>query len=346
MSRKSRRATMAEVAARAGVSPMTVSYTYNEPSRVADETRARVLLAAIELGYAGPDPAARSLRRGSTRTLGVVLGERLTYAFDDPQAVQFLAGIAEVSAEHGFGMTILPTSGSDADVQRVRDAAVDAFVLWTTSDDDPVLDAVAATRRPAAIQGGPARPGFTMIGADDRAAARAIGAHAFNAARRPAVVSFPLGRDRTAAVVHGPDPASASFPVTRHRLEGFRDAATDAGIAWQSVPVAVCATNDADLAQAAAAGLIRDGHDAIAAMSDQQALGVLRAAERAGIAVPDRLAVTGWDDSETARQRDLTSAAQSLREQGRACAAKVLTGSHPGGGSSAWSITVRGSTRR
>lgn len=336
---------MAQVAARAGVSQMTVSYTYNEPTRVADDTRARVLLAAKALGYAGPDPAARSLRRGATRALGVVLGERLTYAFDDPQAVQFLAGIADVSAEHGFGMTILPTSGSDADVQRVREAAVDAFILWTTSDDDPVLDAVVATRRPAAIQGGPVLPGLTLVGADDRAAARAIGAHAFHSARSPAVVSFPLGRERRAATLYGPDPAAARFPVTRHRLQGFRDAAIDAGIDWQSVPVAVCSVNDTSLAQAAAAELIRDGRDAIATMSDQQALGVLRAADEANVAVPDQLAVTGWDDSETARRRNLTSVTQSLREQGRACAATVLTGSSPGGGSGAWSVAVRGSTR-
>ncbi len=71
---------------------MTASYAYNRPDRVSDRARSKVLAAAVQLGYAGPDPSARSLRRGSTRTLGVVLGEHLSYAFDDPQAVAFLAG--------------------------------------------------------------------------------------------------------------------------------------------------------------------------------------------------------------------------------------------------------------
>src|SRR4051794_37373250 len=92
----SRRVTLAEVAERAGVSIMTASYTYNQPNRVSDQARAKVLAAAAQLGYPGPDPSARSLRRGSTQTLGVVLGEHLTYAFEDPQAVSFLAGVAEV----------------------------------------------------------------------------------------------------------------------------------------------------------------------------------------------------------------------------------------------------------
>jgi DNA-binding LacI/PurR family transcriptional regulator len=336
---------MAQVAERAGVSLMTVSYSYNDPDRVSAELRDRVLKAAAALGYGGPDPRARSLRSGAERTLGVVLGERLSYAFDDPQAVQFLSGIADVCAEHGFGLTILPISGSDADVRRVRDAAVDGFVLWTTSDDDPVLEAVAATRRPAAIQGGPGRIGITLVTPDDRAAARAIAARAFHAARRPAVVSFPLDRERISATVHGADLAPAAFPVTRHRLEGFRDAAADLGIDWNTVPVAVCAVNDADTAQAAVRTLLRAGCDAIATMSDQQALGALRAAEQLGRRVPEAVAITGWDDSQTARERDLTSVAQSLRAQGRACAVAALGDVPPRGAFDAWSIVVRGSTR-
>src|SRR5918997_6686467 len=143
-----KRVTLAQVAELAGVSVMTASYTYNRPGRVSAQARAKVLAAADHLGYAGPDPKARSLRRGSTRTLGVVLGEHLTYAFDDPGAVSFLAGIADVCADRGYGMTILPITGAADDVRRITAAAVDGFIVWTTSDDDPVLAAVQAMRRP------------------------------------------------------------------------------------------------------------------------------------------------------------------------------------------------------
>src|SRR5918993_3896833 len=149
----SKRVTLAQVAELAGVSVMTASYTYNRPNRVSDQARSKVLAAAAQLGYAGPDPSARSLRRGSTHTLGVVMGEHLTYAFDDPPAVSFLAGIAEVCADRGYGMTILPITGGAEDVPRIARAAVDGVVVWTTSDDDPVLAAVQATKRPAVVHG-------------------------------------------------------------------------------------------------------------------------------------------------------------------------------------------------
>src|SRR4051794_41965932 len=98
------RPTMADVARTAGVSPMTVSYTYSRPARVSAAAAAKVRAAAAELGYPGPHPAARSLRRGRAGSLGFVLGERLTYAFDDPQAARFLSGVAEAcAAEAGRG---------------------------------------------------------------------------------------------------------------------------------------------------------------------------------------------------------------------------------------------------
>ncbi|GAA0589276.1 LacI family DNA-binding transcriptional regulator [Actinomadura livida] len=341
-----KRVTLAQVAELAGVSVMTASYTYNRPDRVSEKARSKVLAAAAALGYAGPDPSARSLRRGSTRTLGVVLGEHLSYAFDDPEAVSFLAGVADVCAGHGYGVTILPISGAADDVTRIRDAAVDGFVIWTTYDDDPVLAAVRAMRRPAVVHGGPAVRGMGLVSIDNRAAAAAVGALAFAGAARPAVLSLPLTRERTSTITAGVDIGAASFPVTRDRLEGYRRAAEGAGLAWREVTVAVCARNDAAEAERLAATLLASAEppDAIAAMSDRQAAGVLRAARAAARAVPGDLAVTGWDDAAVAADLGLTTVAQSLRDQGAACAHAAL-GREPASRTAPWSIVRRSSTR-
>jgi DNA-binding LacI/PurR family transcriptional regulator len=310
-----RRPTMTDVARAAGVSTMTVSYAYNRPGRVSADTAAKVLQAAERLGYPGPNPLASSLRRGRAGSLGVVLGEHLAYAFEDPQASRFLAGVAAVCAERGVGLTIVPT-----DVKRVREAAVDGFVVWTTADDDPVLDAVAGTALPAVVHGGPEHRGMPCVGIDDREAARAIGHAAFAGARRPAVLSFPLGRDRQAALLLGPDPERATFPITRDRLAGLRDAVHELGGDWARVPVAVCAVNSAEHGAEAAAACLR-AHadvDALAAMSDELALGALRAAgERP-------LALTGWDDTPAAAPAGLTTVRQDLRAQGARCARIAL----------------------
>jgi DNA-binding LacI/PurR family transcriptional regulator len=342
----SKRVTLAQVAELAGVSVMTASYTYNRPGRVSDQARSKVLAAAAQLGYAGPDPSARSLRRGSTLTLGVVMGEHLNYAFEDPGAVSFLAGIADVCAGRGYGVTILPITGAAEDVARIAGAAVDGFIVWTTSDDDPILAAVQAVKRPAVVHGGPAVAGLGLVSIDNRAAACAVGALAFAGAQRPAVVSQPLSRDRISMIIGGADIPDVLFPVTRERLAGYRQAAEGAGMGWREVVIAVCARNDAAEAERIAATLLASAEppDAIAAMSDQQAAGVVRAARAAGRVIPDDVAVTGWDDAAVAAQLGLTTVAQSLREQGAACAYAAL-GQKPSSWAASWSIVRRDSTR-
>ncbi|WP_199853953.1 LacI family DNA-binding transcriptional regulator [Plantactinospora sp. BB1] len=314
-----RRVTMTDVARAAGVSPMTVSYTYNRPERVSEESRSRVLRTAAALGYPGPDPSARSLRYGVTRTLGVVLGEHLSYAFDDPQAVAFLAGIAEVCAERGYGLLIVPTGTGDEDAGRVVAAPVDAYVVWTTTGDDPALAAACGTRRPVVVHGGPGRDGTTLVGIDNRGAARAVGAEVFATARRPAVLSFPVDRQRDTFVRRGVEPDTVGYPVTRDRLAGYRDAAEELGIDWSEVPVGVCRTNDEAEARSVMRHLLAAAPDldAVAAMSDRLALAALREAA-------DPVRISGWDDSDVAREHGLTTVAQSLRAQGTACATAAL----------------------
>ncbi len=330
---------MSDVARAAGVSAMTVSYAYNHPDRVAPATLAKVRAAAAGMGYGGPDAAARNLRRGRTGNLGVVLGERLSYAFADPQATAFLAGIAEVCMEHGLGLTLIPVTGGSADAERVREAAVDGFVVWTTADDDPVLGALGVSTRPAVIHGGPALEGAGLVTIDNRAAAAAVGAEGLRGATRPAVLSFPLDRRREPGLLVGPDPASATFPVTRERLAGYRDAVEAAGLDWAEVPVVVLARNDATEAEQAM-DRIPAGTDAVLAMGDEIALAALRVT---GCRVPEELSVTGWDDTPAAAAAGLTTVAQSLREQGRRCGSLLvgdLSGPEP-----VWSVVVRRTTR-
>jgi DNA-binding LacI/PurR family transcriptional regulator len=244
---------------------------------------------------------------------------------------------------------LVPITGAPADVDRVAEAAVDGFVVWTLADDDPVVDAVAATGLPAVVHGGPRRDGLSFVAIDDLAAARAVAAEAFATARRPAVLSFPLDRDRTPGIRWGPSPEEATFRVTRERLRGMRDAWRDLGGDWSRMPVLVCASNSAAEAERRAAELLTgpDAPDAVAAMSDELALGVLRAAAQLGRHVPSELAVTGWDDTGQAGPAGLTTIAQSLRDQGAHCARLALGETtdrphRPEG----WTLIRRASTHR
>src|SRR5438552_18991322 len=100
--------TLAHVAAHLGVSRTTVSNAYNRADQLSPKLRDRVLAAADELGYTGPDPMARGLRRGRTGSLGLVFDQPLTYAFTDPAAALFLTGMAAGLEEHGAALSIIP----------------------------------------------------------------------------------------------------------------------------------------------------------------------------------------------------------------------------------------------
>src|ERR687888_1056443 len=91
-----RPATLASLAAELGVSRTTVSNAYNRPDQLSPELRRRVLATAKRLGYPGPNPLAATLSRGRVGAVGLLFDDPLPYAFTDPAAVVFFAGIAEV----------------------------------------------------------------------------------------------------------------------------------------------------------------------------------------------------------------------------------------------------------
>jgi DNA-binding LacI/PurR family transcriptional regulator len=196
-----------------------------------------------------------------------------------------------------------------------------------------------------AIHGGPAVPGAELVSIDNRASARDVAARTFPAARRPAVLSFPFGRDRRPRLETGPDPEAVAFPVTRERLLGTYDHCRDAGRDPRRLPVAVVVRNDRGEAAAIADALFDSCEtDAVVAMSDQLAFAVLDAARRRGLQVPDDVAVSGWDDDPDAKGKGLTTIARSLLDQGRACALIALGEQGPNR-DAAWTAVVRTSTR-
>jgi DNA-binding LacI/PurR family transcriptional regulator len=80
-----------------GVSRATVSNAYNHPDQLSAALRVRILERAAQLGFPGPSPLARGLRRQRVGAVGILFGEPLSYAFADPAAVVILDGLARRS---------------------------------------------------------------------------------------------------------------------------------------------------------------------------------------------------------------------------------------------------------
>ena len=345
------------------MSVMTASYTYSRPERVSEQARSKVLAAAARLGYAGPDPSARSLRRGRTQTLGVVMGEHLTYAFDDPQAVQFLAGVAEVCA----GRALRHDHPADHGRRRRRRRGSPAR-RSTGSSSGPLGRRPGPGRRPRdeAARGGPRRPGPAGAGAgriDNRAAARAVGDGRVRGAR----TGLPRCPSHSTALGDRP---TATGPTRERGALRRHPAPTAAGSTevrppgWASTgcacPVVVLAGNDRAEAEAAALRLLdpdrRDGPDRDGRPGARRrpagrrgrrderriALGVLAppgasATDVPGAAGRHRLGRRRVGGSSRADDRAAVAA-----EQGDAPALVVEPGSATAGPT--WQLVIRGST--
>ena len=137
------RITVKTLADAVGVSPSTVSNAYNRPDQLSPDLRARILATAAELGYAGPDAVARSLRSGKAGAVGVLLTERLSYAFSDPYAIGFLAGLSEVVERQPR------QRGVDAAGARRRGAGRHRGPAGEHRRDDPALHRQLSPGRPA-----------------------------------------------------------------------------------------------------------------------------------------------------------------------------------------------------
>lgn len=129
--------TLRAVAEAVGVSRSTVSNAYSRPDQLSTELRRRILDAAREMGYPGPDPTARSLRRGYVGAIGVLFTSRLSYAFTDPFATQFLTGVAQAAERHGSSLLLLPLPADAAGARKaVENAAVDGFCVYCGGDEE------------------------------------------------------------------------------------------------------------------------------------------------------------------------------------------------------------------
>jgi DNA-binding LacI/PurR family transcriptional regulator len=330
--RDAEKVTLVTVATAVGVSPATVSNAYNRPHKLSPALRERILATARDLGYPGPDPAARSLRRGRAGSIGLLFGEALTYVFQDPGAVEFLRGLAEGSARHNTALQIiaaLDADGREGARSLLADAIVDGLVVWTLPDRHPLLNLARERSIPLVIHGGPRVAGVPFVGIDDHAAATAIAEHVLQLGHRSlAIVSHPFGPARRARHRDAAKPGRPSYRVTRGRLTGYKaaaDAATPEPAALDIYEVAVSSREEGH--RAGLALLQRTSRPtAVLAMSDELALGVLAAARELGLRVPHDLSVAGWDDSPNARASDppLTTIRQSLHDQGRTCAQLLL----------------------
>lgn len=298
-----RRATIYSVADLAQVSIATVSRVFQGSSKVAPETRERVLAAAATLAYQ-PAGDVRALAR-RTHVLGLVLPE-----MQGAYYTELIAGFDSGAADHGHSVMLL--LGTDRLSMRLSLLAtkVDGIAVMNSAGlvETSALEHVENNLGLVTIAA-PAPQGGIAVATACRGNAEVLTSHLLDHGRRQ--LRF-VG-----------DPALAFDG--RHRYVGFTRALQAAGL---EVPEPIRIRFETD-ATAAVAHSVLSGRlqaDGLVCVNDEVALGLHYHLRRGGVRIGTDIALTGWDDVPAARLMEpgLTTVSQPVRELGKAAAIRLV----------------------
>ena len=303
-----KRATIYEVATAAGVATSTVSRTFSNPGRVGQETRERVLRVAHELGDR-PNPHARALLSGRTRTIAMVVSD-----ITNPHYFELIRG-AEMRAKASEYTLVLVNAEESPRIEyeQVHRLAksFDGFLLAASRLPDENLMELA-TAYPTVLLNRELT-GISSVVLDHREGCRQMVEHLASLGHRSlAYLAGPrnswMAANRWAALREGADEVG----VEAHRVGPFTPTVVHGG--------------------AAADAALRTGATAVVAHNDLLAIGVLRRLEQRGIAVPDDLSVMGFDNIFAADlcTPGLTTLGGAHVDVGRAAVEMLLEATRPG----------------
>lgn len=303
--------TLADVAAKAGVSTATVSRCLNSPDRVIEETRKRVMEAVRELGYA-PNFGAQALAAKQTNTVGAVIPTM--------ENAVFARGLQAFQEELGrHGKTLLVASSGydealeDDQIRALVARGADALLL-IGYDRSPDLYEFLDRR------GVPTLVSWAYSKAEKRAA---MGFDNRLSMLRLAREVLKLGH-RKLVCLSAP---IATNDRARGRVQGIRNALAEFGIPPNSLPVIETPYGIQNGAIAFQAAIERHPTaTAIMCVNDVLALGALSAARQAGLSVPNDISITGFDDIEIALLAEpaLTTVHVPHRDMGQRAARMLL----------------------
>ena len=304
------RITIADVAARAGVSKTTVSRVLNAKDDLDARTAARVRQVIEELGYV-PSSGAVGLARGKTRVVGV-----LVPSLQWPWMGDVIQGAVDTIEASSYGMLLFTCNRGDESMRQfATQVSAKSFDGLVVIEPEGTLDYIAS------LHAG----GLPVVMIDDRVQQPqfpSVGTTNFDGGHAAAAHLIAIGRRRP-VVIQG----HRWLACTTERLEGFASAFAGAGhlVAPELV---VDGEFTFEGGRLAIERLIADGaqFDAVFAHNDLSAGGAMRSLRRHGIRVPEDVAVIGFDDIEYATHTDpaLTTVRQPLYEMGSAASRMLL----------------------
>ncbi len=312
MAHRRTKATIYDVAARAGVAISTVSRVLNNSSDVSEPTRARVSRAIEELQFR-PDRTAKTLAQKQTKSICVALP-----SFTTPFHNELLKGVRSALKDSDLDLLLCDlgsTSPRKTLLDFLKRGTVDGLVLAGMPVNESMADELEALHAPVILIGH-TWPTFDSFQWDDRAGARMAVEHLIG-----------HGHQRIAFIT-----TSAVSPLQHDREKGYREALDAAGIAFDPALMRSGSTEkhsgfSEEAGYEAMRGLLDDGvpFTAVFAASDVQAIGAYMALREDARRVPRDVSLCGYDDVKMSRFIGLTSISQHIHDVGQQATALLLS---------------------
>jgi LacI family transcriptional regulator len=302
-----KRATIADVAAAAGVSVATVSRVLNRGA-VKEDTATRVWDAVTQLDYS-PNALTKGIFAGRSSTIGVVIDD-----LTSPFYLDLMRGIDEVAAANDslvmFANTFHHADREAAHVQTMDEQRVRGLIVTSGEATDDRMRKMAAAGTPCVIVARSvpdSPPGLHAVSLDNLAAGRMMAEHLISCGRRSiGVVS------------------AGKRPSQSGRTEGLRQGLAEAGLPLPEDAV-VLATDNAEVDDALAALLERGTSlDAIVCLAGRRTVAVHSALTARGLAIPDDIGFLTMDDFSWGTALGITVIAQPSYQMGKRAAELIV----------------------
>lgn len=328
MMTRAKEATLKSIAKDLGITHTTVSNVYNNPAKVSEALRQRILDYAQSVNYEGPNPTARSLKKGSCGAIGIIFNDQLSYAFTDAHDIAFLHGVSSVCEIEGTNIVLIPLMTKASNKLDTLTAIVDGYILNAPYKDNPGTQKALARGLPTVVVDFDA-PQHVSVLTNDRAIMAEVTRHILDLGHRKiAIVTFPHSEGGQELFTLDRDISPDNYVVSE-RLQGCRRALVAADVPLASVHVCE-APNSGEGGKIAVDRLLATdpGLTAFICLSDRLAYGVMARCRQLGLSIPGRVSVTGFDNLlPIEREPDLprlTTVAQNAFEKGRKAAEALL----------------------
>lgn len=322
----SKRPTLNDIARDLGVSRATISNVFNHPELVAAPMLERILAHANAVGYYGPDPMARALRRKDLQEVAVVFHHDLRYALNDAQSIQFLRGVASALDKRHLALQLIPKMGRRSLMPAAFQTTADAIIVHAILTQE-LVPQVKAIRKPVVLVDTFVEGIATVSINDERGAYEAMRHVLSHRPEHVVGVCLPVGKDEWSRIFNDAQGFHSGI-VGGARLSGYLRALLDDRYPLEQVTWIEVGDGEPE---SAASDVLRifeshkeSGKVGMVCMSDRIALAIMQAMKSQNLPLP--LSLVGYDGIPEAATAGLTTIFQDSYRKGEEAVRSVLDG--------------------